>query len=269
MNQQWKQETMIDNSTEAKPFHIWEGVYDSFQAATAESVGLGFSCEVYGKRSHLAAQECLAALGAGQPIPQFHKQRSTFLPCTVAMMLSGNARTRVLDFGGGLGIGYMTLAESIPNDLENVDYFILEVPEVSAVGADLLEERVTYLPDLPLGQSFDLIHAASSFQYVERWKDLIENFASLNPKYILLSDFFAGAIKSFVSLQNYYGSKIPHWFLNSQDLLDTFERHGYRLIMKSYATSRRLSVEDALPMENFPEALRLPQSLHLFLQAKV
>lgn len=136
------------------------------------------------------------------------------------------------------------------------------------MGADLLEERVTYLPDLPLGQSFDLIHAASSFQYLECWKDLIENFASLNPKYILLSDVFAGAINSFVTLQNYYGSKIPHWFFNLQDLLDTFERHGYRLIMKSYATSRRLSVEDDLPMDNFPEALRLPQSLHLLLQAK-
>jgi putative methyltransferase (TIGR04325 family) len=259
---------MINNSFEAKPFYIWEGVYDSFQAASAASVGLGFGGEVYGKRSHLAAQECLAALNAGQPIPQFHKQRSTFLPCSVAMMLSGNTSIRVLDFGGGLGIGYMTLAESISNDLENVDYFILEVPEVSAVGKVLLEERVTYLPDFPFGQTFDFIHAASSFQYIEHWKDLIEKFSLLSPKYILLSDVFAGSINSFVSLQNYYGSKIPHWFLNLQDLLDAFEKHGYRLMMKSYTTSRRLDVEDALPMDNFPEALRLPQSLHLLLKAK-
>ena len=53
---------MIDNSSEAKPFHIWEGVYYSFNAATAESFGLGFSGEIYSKRSLLAAQECLAAL---------------------------------------------------------------------------------------------------------------------------------------------------------------------------------------------------------------
>ena len=53
---------MIDNSSEAKPFHIWEGVFDSFQAATAESIGLGFSGEIYRKQAHLAAQECLAAL---------------------------------------------------------------------------------------------------------------------------------------------------------------------------------------------------------------
>ena len=40
MNQQLKQETMIDNSSEAKPFYILEGVYDSFQAAPAETRGL-------------------------------------------------------------------------------------------------------------------------------------------------------------------------------------------------------------------------------------
>ena len=88
------------------------------------------------------------------------------------------------------------------------------------------------------------------------------------PEYILLSDVFAGDINSFVTLQNYYGSKIPHWFLNLQDLLDTFDRHGYKIIMKSYATSRSLDVEDALPMDDFPEALRIPQSLHLLLQVK-
>ena len=181
MNQQWKQETMIDNSSEAKPFHIWEGVYDSFQAATAESIGLGFSGEIYRKRSYLAAQECLAALAAEKPIPQFHKQRCTFMPSTVAMMLRNNSRIRLLDFGGGLGIGYMSLAESISNDLENVDYFILEDPEVAALGADLLEQRVTYLPSFPFGQSFDLIYASSSFQYVNSWNDLIEDFASLTP----------------------------------------------------------------------------------------
>lgn len=115
---------MIDNISEAKTFHIWEGVYDTFQAATAQSIGLGFSGEIWRKRSYLAAQECLAVLAEEKPIPQFHKQRSTFLPSTVAMMLKDNARIKILDFGGGLGIGYMTLAESIPNYLENVDYFI-------------------------------------------------------------------------------------------------------------------------------------------------
>jgi putative methyltransferase (TIGR04325 family) len=100
------------------------------------------------------------------------------------------------------------------------------------------------------------------------WQDLIAKFSVLKPEYILLSDVFAGAIKSYVTLQNYYESRIPHWFLSLNELLDTLERYGYRLAKKSYATSRRLGVEDTLPMANFPEDLRLTQSLHLLLQKK-
>ena len=117
--------------------------------------------------------------------------------------------------------------------------------------------------DFPTVANFHLIHAASSFQYVKHWQELVAKFSALTPEYILLSDVFAGSIKPYVTLQNYYESKIPFWFLNLNELLDTFEHYGYRLAMKSYATARRLDVEDSIPMHNFPEALRLSQSLHL------
>ena len=119
---------------------------------------------------------------------------------------------------------------------------------------------------MPATGKIDLIHAASSLQYIEHWKDLIANFAALKPDYILLSDVFAGSIKSYVSLQNYYESKIPHWFLNLNELLESLNCNGYRLSMKTYVTSRRLNAEDILPMENFPEDSRLTQTLHLLLQ---
>ncbi len=41
---------------------------------------------------------------------------------------------------------------------------------------------------------------------------------------------------------------------------------GYRPVMKSFVNSRRLGVEDILPMDNFPENHRLEQSLHLLLR---
>jgi putative methyltransferase (TIGR04325 family) len=257
---------MSSSAEPNRPFYIWEGVYDSFASAAANAKGPGFKGETYCVRSLGAATECLTALRSGTPIPQFHKQRSTFLPCTVAMMLAQSDGVRVLDFGGGLGIGYMTLAESIPHDLGRIDYSILEVPEVAAAARGLLGDEVTYLSCLPRSNTFDLIHAASSFQYIEHWQHLVQRFASLSPRHILLSDVFAGAVKSFATLQNYYGSQIPHWFLNLQELLDVFEQHGYKLQMKSFATSRRLNVEDDLPMDNFPASLRLQQTLHLLFQ---
>lgn len=260
---------MAINMINTKSFQIWEGIYDSFQSAAAEKIGAGFGGEIYRERSLVAANECLAALKSSKPIPQFHKQRSTLLPIAVAMMLGNNEIVKILDFGGGLGIGYMTLSESIPNDFNRTKYTIVEDPAVCDVGRDLISgQGVKYLPILPSSGDFDLIHAASSLQYIENWRDLIEKFASLNPKYILLSDVFAGDINSFVTLQNYYGSRIPHWFLNLKELLDTFYKRGYRLNMQSYATSRRLNIDDILPMANFPENLRLQQSLHLLFQKK-
>jgi putative methyltransferase (TIGR04325 family) len=256
--------TVNDTKNKINSFNIWEGIYPDFQSALVDAKGAGFSGDVYRMRSLQAGAECLAALNSGEPIPAFHKQRSTHLPLVVAMMLGYKKNVRILDFGGGLGIGYMTLAECVPADLKRIDYQIVEVPEVCKAGMDLLEGRgVIYKTNLPTTVKYDLIHAASSLQYIEHWQDLLAKFAALGPKYILLSDVFAGSIQSYVSLQNYYESKIPHWFLNLNVLLNTFHKHGYRMVLKSYATSRRLDAVDTLPMSNFPENLRLTQSLHL------
>jgi putative methyltransferase (TIGR04325 family) len=257
---------MTNTTDQIKPFHIWEGIYPDFHSAVAESKGAGFSGEVYRRRYIQAATECLVALKSDKPIPAFHKQRSTHLPLTVAMMLGGKKQVDILDFGGGLGIGYMTLAECIVTDLKRIEYTIVEVPEVCQSGMDLHAGRVMYTSVFPTAAKFNLIHAASSIQYIEDWQGLMAKFAAIKPEYILLSDVFAGSIKSYVTLQNYYESKIPHWFLNLNELLDTFNSYGYRLAMKSYSTSRRLDVEDTLPMTNFPEDFRLTQSLHLLLQ---
>jgi putative methyltransferase (TIGR04325 family) len=258
----------MNTSDAVKPFNIWEGVYETFQAAAVDATGPGFDGEVYRNRSLAAANECFEALKLGRAIPQFHKQRSTLLPPIVAMLLNDHQNIRILDFGGGLGIGYMTLMESIPDILQKTSYTILENPQVCKLGASVKGQQVTYTSSIGPKASFDLVHAASSLQYVENWSGLIQQFAAWGPEHILLSDVFAGAIASFVTLQNYYGSRIPHWFLNLENLLDAFDESGYQLVMRSYVTSRRLNAEDILPMDNFPQALRLSQSLHLLLRRK-
>jgi putative methyltransferase (TIGR04325 family) len=256
---------MTNATAQIKPFHIWEGMYPDFQSAVADAKGAGFGGEVYRTRSLRAATQCLVALNSGQPIPAFHKQRSNHLPLTV--ILGNKDQVNILDFGGGLGIGYMTLAESIPADLDRINYTIVDVPEVCQSGLHLhAEAGIRYNSKLPISAKYDLIHAASSLQYIENWQDLLAKFVEFKPGYILLSDVFAGSIKPYVTLQNYYESKIPHWFLNLNEQLDIFSGYGYRLAMKGYATSRRLDVEDTLPMNNFPEDLRLTQTLNLLLQ---
>lgn len=259
----------LSDHKEAKSFNIWEGVYESFQAAKKEVCGQVFNGDIYLKRTLAAANECLDSLNNHKPIPQFHKQRSNLLPPIVA--LYGGQKLRILDFGGGLGIGYMTLLESIPEAVNKIRYTIVEIPEVCELGEQVHGKggRISFISSIPLCASFDIVHAASSMQYIENWEDWVSAIASLMPNYILLSDVFAGEIDSFVTLQYYYGFRIPHWFLSLKDLLSAFDACGYQLIMKSSVTSRRLNQHDVLPMDNFPAPLRLQESLHLLFKTKI
>jgi len=251
----------------SEEFNIWEGIYGSFRDALPAAAGPGFGGDTYRARSLSAARECLGALDAGRPIPQFHKQRSTLLPVVAGMMLKHGGRLRILDFGGGLGIGYMTLRESIVHDSASIDYTIVEIAEVCAAGRELLPVgEVTYLDSLPVQGEFDLVHSASALQYIEDWSQVLKVLSGYRAQYILLSDVFAGAVPTFVTLQIYYASRIRHWFLNLDELLAVFASAGYHLVMKSFVSSRRRGVEDILPMNNFPASHRLEQTLHLLLR---
>jgi putative methyltransferase (TIGR04325 family) len=252
-----------------KKLKIWEGVYSSFEEADNFATGKGFEGDIYCERTLNSARECLDSLLKGKPIPSFYKQRSNILPPIVAMMFSKHSflPLKILDFGGGLGIGYMALIESITTFKENISYTIVEVPEVCELSKKLYNKgEVSYLSKLPSEGSFDLVHSASALQYIESWKEILNKFTDLNPKYILLSDVFAGNVPTYVTIQNYYDSKIKHWFFNFDEYIEVLNKLGYKLIMKSYVTSKRNGVEDFLPMDNFPKEYRLEQTLHLLFE---
>lgn len=249
-------------------FNIWEGVYSSFDETSTVATGAGFEGDVYNQRAYTAAKECLDALNNGKPIPPFHKQRSNVLPPVAALMLGKSTPLHILDFGGGLGIGYMTLTESIPKCAETIKYSIVEFSEICAQGRGLHADNIEFLEALPENKKFELVHSASALQYIEDWKGLLRKFTTYEPEYILLSDVFAGSIPTFVTLQNYYSSKIKHWFFNLDEFVSYCSEIGYELIMKNYVNSRRLQADDFLPMENFPESYRLQQTLHLLFRRK-
>lgn len=252
----------------AGQFFIWEGVFPSFAEAKAAAVGSGFAGDIYRERALNAALECLGALADGNPIPAFHKQRSTILPAVAAMMLGSRERVDILDFGGGLGIGYMTLLESLTRAKEVIDYSIVEVAELCEQGRKLFPQDIHFSAELPQERKFDLIHSASALQYVEDWQGMLSVFASYRPDYLLLSDIFAGEIETVATLQNYYNSKIPHWLLNLDELLSVLSDLGFELVMRSFVTSRRLKTDGMLPMENFPPERRLRETLHLLFRRR-
>ena len=78
-----------------------------------------------------------------------------------------------------------------------------------------------------------------------------------------MSDVFAGNFKTFVTLQNYYSNKIPHWFLNYEEFIESFKKNGYSLSMRTYVSAKRLNYEDELPMNNFEKKYKLKYTSHL------
>ena len=244
-------------------FSIWEGIYNSFEEAGPDSIGTGFAGNTWIERTLNAANECLTALNTGKAIPLHHKQRSTILPAITAMLLSKKDKVNILDFGGGLGIGYMTLAESIPGYLERVKYNIVELPEVCEQSKKIDDGKIVFLTSLPPTGDFDLIHSASALQYIDDWQGFILKLCAYNAPYILLSDVFARQIPTFVTLQNYYGSKIKFRFFNLDEFISYFSSLGYVLEMKTHVNSQRLNSVNDVPMDNFPESHQLDLTLHL------
>ncbi|MHB8130627.1 MAG: methyltransferase, TIGR04325 family [Mobilitalea sp.] len=185
-----------------KKFNIWEGIYRSFEEAEPDAIGLGFNGDIYCNRAFNVAKECFDALKSSKSIPCSYKQLNTPLPAIVAMMTRSKEKLRILDFGGGLGIGYMVLAESIACHNECIDYTIIEVPQVCEVGRKLFSEdkNIIYLESLPSSASFGFIYLSSVLQYIEYWQDFLKSLSKYKASYILLSDICAGSIPTFVTL---------------------------------------------------------------------
>lgn len=255
--------------TTQNEFHIWEGVYGSFEQAPA--VGPGFSGSAYSSRALDAAREALGAVRSGTPMRQVLTQRTVVLPPVVACTLQHAPSVSVLDFGGGLGIGYLTLLESIPGVAERLEYHIVEIPAVCETGRQLFASvpRLTFhehLPEPRHARAFTIVYSSSALQYVPDWRNLLAKLAGYGPEVLLLSDVFAGDIPTFCSLQNYYESRIPQWFLNLRDLTDMLATAGYTFQMKTRASVKLLDRDGALPMENFDPPYRLSETLHLLFQ---
>lgn len=249
-------------AAERAPPNVWDGVFDSFSAAPAE--GPGFDGPQWAERSAAAARDALSAQAAGEPLDFSLRQRNAILAPAVAVLLSQRPRLRVLDFGGGPGLGYAALCAAVPDAATQVDYVVVERPSICAAARSLGERRgLAFRPDMPAGDRFDIVHAASVMQYIDDWRDAIRRLAACGPAFLSFADIFAGSFQPYVTLQNYYGSRIRHWMLNLEAFIATVSQYGYRLVLRTPCHVRVRGLDGPLPMQNFPAALRLAHTQHL------
>jgi putative methyltransferase (TIGR04325 family) len=248
-------------------FHIWEGVYGEWNEALP--VGDAFNNDKWlsDQAAHVGAE--IASL-AENGIAACAVSRDYVLPLVAAFALQAGRPPRILDFGGGMASSYPLVMGAVPGS-ENIEFHVLESPGICNRGRAEFSGRdnlIFHSEMPPADMCFDIVHAGRSMQYVDDWRGLLAAFAQRKARYIALAGLLAGDIKSFVTMQNYYGCKIPVRFLNRDDVIRTIEDLGYRLIYKALHFSKRLGKEGPLPMDNFPVENRLEHPCQLLFQKK-
>ena len=248
-------------------FNVWEGVYDSWGKAPGDKDA--FDEKVWLGKVTQRAKAAIKEYRTNATVSPVTRIRDYILPVAASMVCSSfKGDLRVLDFGGGMAASYFPLISSLPNP-ENVEFHIVEGTEICLKSREVLGEfkKLHFHDHLPeVSYPFHIVHAGSSIQYVEDWKSLLAKFLEYSPKLLVLEDLMAGDVKSFVTLQNYYGKKIRSWFLNINEIIEAVEQMGCKLIYKTQFAHDILGKVGPLPMENFSPSHRLNYGSHLIFE---
>lgn len=238
---------------------IWEGNFSNFETALKFKRGSGFKSNKWINDQINILNKCIQNIKHKKKISQKHTMRFRSFINILNNILKKKKKLNILDIGGGIGIGYLYILQEIK---KNIKYTIIEIPQfIKKIGKNKIK-KIIYKSKIDK-KKYDFVNCCSSFQYVKNWRREIKKFSYINSDYIYFADLFAGNIKTFVTLQNYYESKIPHWFLNFEDFNNEMLKYNFRLISKRKMITKRLKINTTLPMNNFKKSLRLPYTLNL------
>lgn len=242
-----------------KDFHVWEGVFESFEKAP--TIGKGFESKTWINRSSEKIKE-LIKTSEQQDSYLFD---NTPLYSIASTVYAEKKSLKILDFGGGMGNTYIPLKTVLPEN-ENLEFVVVEGEENVNTAEKIFEndKSINFLTDLPKNKYFDIIHISSSLQYIDNWKSLIKALSQYNAKYFIFTDLPVGKIeKSYVSLQNYYDSKIACNFFKFSDIQDSLSNNQYSLIYQSNFQANILQINKHYPQENFEKKFRINHSKNL------
>ncbi len=250
--------------------NIWEGIYDSFDECP--KCGRGFEGDRWVCQETNRINKLLEATKDNKTIPSVLSCQMSLMPLLVASVSvdSKGGKVSILDIGGGLGSGYISVVAGCTRQVV-IDYHIVDTKHICQAGKSCFKDdrQIHYHHCLPEEiQSVDIVYLCSSLQYIEDWKGLLYDIAAYNPQYILLADFPAGDIPTYATVQNYYESKIPYWFFNINDIIRKMSSTNYTLLFKSSYAGAYLGKEQAMPQDNFPEEYRVGNSCNLLFNRK-
>lgn len=100
-------------------FSVWEGVYSSFAEA-------GGDLDIWSSDLWIEKQRSKIMIALERYENKNFVFRDYALPLVVAMLITGNERISVLDFGGGMGQQYLEVVGTVPAAQDKMDYFIVD-----------------------------------------------------------------------------------------------------------------------------------------------
>ena len=240
-----------------EPF-IWDGVYANFGDVPA--VGAGFASEAWLSDMERYTRAAVSAIrdsefGIPGNVPQYH----ALLALLVASISALDRPVRVLDVGGGMGIGAANVRRCTSVDTR-LEYLVVDNEESCERGRRLLRDLpwVTFIPELPqeVG-TVDVVVLSSVLQFVEDYEKLLSKLSSFKASFLLVAFVPAGEIPTFASAQlNVPGSVLPVWFFNLNELVEKIEALGYSLSFKS-------ALDRVFDMSNFPLTHQLSRQCNL------
>lgn len=235
-----------------QPF-IWEGVYERFDQVPV--IGQGFASDAWLSDMERYTRSAVAAIGnedIPENVPQYHALLAT-------LVAASNSPVRVLDFGGGMGIGFANVRRCTFSGL-TLDYLVVDNDESCARGRRLLKDfpSVRFATELPEETvAVDIMVLSGVLQFVKDYEALVARLARFKPSHWLFTFLPAGDIPTFVSAQrNVPGSILPVWFFNIGELVKKIESLGYKLVLKS-------ALDRVFDMNNFPPTHQLHRQCNL------
>ncbi|WP_395747011.1 methyltransferase, TIGR04325 family [Prosthecobacter sp.] len=197
----------------------------------------------------------LAQIQEGKKPVLWHEMMAT----VAAVVAAERGGVRVLDFGGGMGTGFMHLISTLP-ETARIEYDVIEMEQMCAAGRALFvnEKRLRFhTTQLHDGERPDIVYVNSVLQYIEDYAAKLRELAALQAPWVLLVRTAAGDFPTFATRQlNLPGQVLPYWFFNRDEIVATLRDAGYALAME------RLS-DRSYDMSNFPETHRQERMRHL------
>jgi putative methyltransferase (TIGR04325 family) len=140
-----------------------------------------------------------------------------------------NHKLRVFDFGGNVGIHYLTYSTYLKYP-DNLSWTVCELPEIVKVGKSINNEpKLSFTTNFEDASSTDIFLASGSIQYVDNIQLKINEIRE-KPKHILINRLGLYNGDKIVTLQN--GGRVfyPQYIFNKSEFINEFAAIGYELI---------------------------------------